>query len=222
MSDVPTFAELDRDGAIAEAADAAVDGLTRSQLLRRAAIGGGALVGAGALGALPALAAGKTTSGDVKILNYALTLEYLEAAFYAEAVAKGALSGETATLARVIKGHEAQHVAFLKKALGAKAVAKPTFNFKGTTQNEKKFMATSKALEDTGVAAYHGAAPMIASKAVLSAALGIHSVEARHASWIRELIGKGGNPSPAPLAFDPAYSMKKTLGIVKSTGFIVG
>ena len=76
------------------------------------------------------------------------------------------------------------------------------------------------ALEDTGVSAYAGAAPMIANKKTLAAALSVHSVEARHAAWVRDILGKGSNPLPAPAPFDPARSKAQVLKIVTGTGFI--
>ncbi len=212
-----TLAEVDRDGAIAEAMDTLerfAD--TRAGFLRKAALAVGGVVGGGAaLGALAA-PAGAATAGDVAILNYALTLEYLEAAFYTEAVQMGALSGDVRTFARIVGAHERAHVAALKKALGAAAVKKPWFDFKGTTENEAAFRKTAQVLEDTGVMAYAGQAPLIDSDQVLGAALAIHTVEARHASWIRHLNGA----SPAPVAFDPAKSMKQVLAAVTATGFI--
>jgi hypothetical protein len=208
------LSELDVDGAIRETAEAAREGLSRTDLLRRAAVGGGALLGSGAiLGALPALASSQGASGDIAIFNYALTLEYLEAAFYTEAVAMGKLSGETKTFAATVKKDEVAHVKFLKSALGAKAVKQPRFDFKGTTANQAMFEKTAMALEDTG--------PRIANKKFLAAALSVHSVEARHAAWIRDILGKGKSPTPAPAAFDTAKSMAEVLKIVKSTGFIV-
>lgn len=212
------FEDVDRDGAIRETAERA--GLTRSEGLRRAGIlaGGAALVGAVPIG----IALGGTPKGDVDILNFALTLEYLEAAFYAEAVSKRALKGELATFARIVSQHEAAHVAALQKALGSAAVKKPTFDFKGTTSDSKKFAATAQVLEDTGVSAYQGAAPLIKTAAVLLAAGSILPVEARHAAWIRDIQGRGGSPAPAPAAFNPAKSKSDVLAAVKSTGFITG
>jgi rubrerythrin len=227
--DALTLGDVDADGALQETAERA--GLTRGDALRRAVLGGGALVGGSALlGALPGSAFGASTrmsastraSSDVDILNFALTLEYLEAAFYAEAVSKGALKGEATKFARVVAKDEAAHVAFLKGALGSKAVAKPKFDFKGTTASQATFLKTAMALEDTGVSAYAGAAPMIADKKTLSAALSVHSVEARHAAWVRDILGKGGNPLPAPAAFDAPRTQAQVLAIVKSTGFISG
>jgi rubrerythrin len=222
----PSLTELDVDGALQETAERA--GVNRGDLLKRAAVGGGAILGTSALlGALPGMAFGaskspKAAASDVDILNFALTLEYLEAAFYAEAVSKGALKGETAKYAKVVSMDEAQHVAFLKTALGMHAVKKPSFDFKGTTANQATFQKTAMALEDTGVAAYAGAAPSIANKKTLAAALSVHSVEARHAAWIRNIIGKGSAPLPAPQPFDAAMTKAQVLKVVTGTGFITG
>jgi hypothetical protein len=225
-NDALTIGAIDRDGALQETAERA--GVTRGDALRRAVLGGSALVGASALLAgVPgtALASTKSSSkstSDVDILNFALTLEYLEAAFYAEAVSKGKLSGEAKKFAAQVAKDEAAHVAFLKGALGSKAVAKPMFDFKGTTGVQGTFLKTAMVLEDTGVSAYAGAAPMITNKKTLSAALSVHSVEARHAAWVRDILGSGSAPLPAPVAFDPARSGAAVLKIVKSTGFITG
>jgi rubrerythrin len=226
MDDALNLLVVDSDGAIQETAEAA--GIDRSDLLKRAAIGGGAILGSSALlGLLPGVASAapsvrSSVAGDVAILNFALTLEYLEAAFYAEANSKGKLTGETAQFAKIVARHEAQHVAFLKSALGTKAVATPKFDFKGTTGAMGTFQKTARALEETGVSAYAGAAPSITNKKTLAAALSVHSVEARHAAWIRDIMGRGGSPFPAPLPFDVAETKSRVLEVVKSTGFIVG
>jgi hypothetical protein len=223
-NDVLTLGDIDADGALQETAERA--GVTRGDALRRALLGGGALIGGGALlSALPASALAGTAraaAGDVDILNFALTLEYLEAAFYAEAVSGGKLSGEAMKFAKTVAHDEAAHVAFLKGALGMKAVKKPAFDFKGTTMKQATFLKTAMVLEDTGVSAYAGAAPMIADKKTLAAALSVHSVEARHAAWVRNIIGKGGNPLPAPAPFDPALTKAQVLKAVTGTGFITG
>jgi rubrerythrin len=220
MTDHVTIEEIDRDGAVAEAT-AGLAGSTRAQLFRRAGLfAGGGLVA----GAIPiALATAQSASpskGDIKILNYALTLEYLEAAFYAEANAKGKLTGVTQTFAQVVAGHEAAHVATLQKVLGSQATKKPVFDFKGTTGSLKTFLQTSKTLEDTGVAAYQGQADKISSKDVLASAGSILAVEARHAAWVRDIIGAGNSPAPAPAAFSAPMSMGEVLAAVKKTGFI--
>jgi rubrerythrin len=211
---------LDTDGALREA-EAATAGDTRAAFFRKAAIGGGSLIGGGVLlsglAAAPALAK-PSKKQDVAILNYALTLEYLEAAFYTEAVAKGALSGAAATAARIVRDHEQAHVKAIKQVLGRAAVKRPKFDFMNTTGDQATFLKTAVALEDTGVSAYAGQGPRLKQKAVVEAALSIHSVEARHAAHFRSLAGM----SFAPKAFDRPRNMHQVLKIVKSTGFISG
>jgi hypothetical protein len=215
---LPPLDELDVDGAIREAATK-VDGDTRAAFLRKAGVGAGALLGSGAFfGALPAIAGAGVAKSDVAILNYALTLEYLEAAFYTEAVASGKLTGKVGRFAKVVAAHERAHVAFLKSALGSAAVKQPKFDFQGTTSNVAKFKATAQVLEDTGVAAYLGQVGNIKSPKILGAAGSILPVEARHAGWIRDLNGAVG----APRAFEGAKTKAQILAAVKGTGFIVG
>ena len=218
MSDLITLEELDADGAIQEAAYAVdpAGAATRSDFFKKAALGGGTLMAGGIMFAgLPALALGAPSKAqDVAILNYALTLEYLETAFYKEARAKAGLTGETAKFAKVVYGHEAAHVAAIKKVLGSKAVASPAFNFGATTGSQKTFQKTALAVEDLGVSAYAGQGPRLKQTAVIQAALAIHSVEARHAAWMRNIVGV----NPAPNAFDPARSMNQVLAV--AGGFI--
>jgi hypothetical protein len=224
MSDLWTLEDLDRDGAIREAAEQ-VDPGTRAAFLKKAGLGAGAIVaGSAFLGTMPSLAsAAAVPSSDVAILNFALTLEYLEAAFYTEAVTNdGVFNGETQNFARIVAAHENAHVAFLKKALGSKAVKKPTFDFKDTTSNQDKFEATATVLEDTGVQAYLGQVGNIKNKKILAAAGSILPVEARHAAWIRDIrLMKTQGTIPAPAAFQGARTKAQILAAVKSTGFIV-
>src|SRR5439155_11184016 len=105
----------------------------------------------------------------------------------------------------------------LRKALGSAAVKRPTFNFRGTTEDDSKFLKTAVAFEDLAVAAYKAQAPLIGSKAILAVAVSIHSVEARHAAWMRRLFGI----VPAASAFDEPLSKPKVSRIVDSTHFIV-
>ncbi len=221
MSDtIRTWGELDTDGALQETA-AAVIGDDRASFLRKAAFGGAAVVGGGSLlGMLPSVASAATPASDVAILNFALTLEYLEAEFYAGARANaGIFKGDTRNFVDVVARHEATHVAFLKKALGSAAVKKPKFNFKGTNNtNQATFQKTAQLLEDTGVSAYLGQVGLIKTKSILGAAGTILTVEARHAAWIRNIR----KAPPAPVAFDAPKSKAKILAAVKGTGFIVG
>jgi hypothetical protein len=217
MSEIFKLEEFDLDGAIQETASK-VDPQTRASFLKKAGIGVGAIAGSSAFfGVLPSIASAGVAASDVAILNFALTLEYLEAAFYAEAVSKGKFRGKVGQFAKVVSGHENAHVAFLKGALGSAAVKKPSFDFKGTTTNLAKFKATAQVLEDTGVAAYLGQVGNIKSKKILGAAGSILPIEARHAGWIRDL----NNTSGAPTAFEGAKTKKQILAAVTGTGFIV-
>ena len=216
--DVSHLAAFDRDGALGEAA-ARVNDTSRRSFLRNAGVLAG---GVGVLAWLPGVARAQSLpQGDVDSLNYALTLEFLESAFYDEANEKGALSGAYARFGKVVGAHEAAHVDALKKTLGGKATKKPSFDFQGTTGSQSTFAQTAIVLEDTGVKAYQGQAGAIKTPAVLKAAISIHPVEARHAAWIRSIVGGGsGSPSPAPDAFNPAADMATVLAAVKQTGFI--
>ena len=162
----------------------------------------------------------------MKILNFALTLEFLEAEFYKQAVSNRAFkSPEFEEFARTVADHEAKHVSFLRKALGSAAVKKPSFDFGDTVTDGNKFAATAQVLEDTGVRAYLGQVGNISSRAVLGAAGTIATVEARHAAWIRYINGGGvlGTPaksSPAPFTFDKPASERAILSAVGETKFI--
>jgi hypothetical protein len=103
-----------------------------------------------------------------------------------------------------------------RKLLGPQAVKQPLFDFQGTTGQQQAFLKTAVALEDLAVAAYKGQAPKLQSNAVLAAAIGIHSVEARHAAWMRELFGI----TPAVHAFDRPASRAQVTRLVASTKFI--
>jgi hypothetical protein len=218
---------FDSDDAVRETAEEAVAGDTRGSFLKKAGVGAGVIVGGSAFaGALPGLARGAAIpASDIAILNFALTLEYLEAAFYAEAVSAGKLTGETARFASLVAQHEAAHVNFLRHVLGSKAVATPKFDFKGTTADQAKFEATADALENTGVHAYLGQVGYIKAKPVLAGAGRILPIEARHAAWIRDIRYHGGSTpgsTPAPSAFEVGFTKAQILAAVKQTGFIVG
>lgn len=136
----------------------------------------------------------------IDVLNFALKLEYLESQFYVTGLAApNLISAANRTVFQQISKHETAHVAFLKSQLGASAVPQPAFDFtaKGAypdvLTNPATYLAVSQALEDTGVRAYKGQAGALQSNAtVLTAALQIHSVEARHASVVRRIRGQKG------------------------------
>jgi len=204
---------LDRDGALRQAAD----NLERTSRAGFLAVAAGSVAAAAAL-ARPQAASAQLATSDVAILNYALTLEYLQDAFYTEAERKGALSGPAAQLARVVGAVERAHVKALRNVLGKKAVKRPFFDFRGVTEDPPQFTRTAVAFEDLGTAAYKGQAHRIKSPEVLAAAVGIHSVEARHAAWIRYIAGT----PPAAEPFDEGKAMPETLRLVRATGFVVG
>ncbi len=181
---------------------------TRRAAMRQFANIGGKI----ALAAVPALFGGmlnkaygqsntKTTITDV--LNFALTLEYLESEFYVHAVKKPNLipAGMIMQGITIIRDHELEHVTFLKQAihsLGSTPVNKPTFDFtggmgsgegpfKGVFDKFALFLAVAQVLEDTGVRAYKGQVTnLMTNNAILTAAVSIHAVEARHASYLRK------------------------------------
>jgi len=150
------------------------------------------------------------------ILNFALALEYLQASFYTEAEQVGALRGALAHQAQVVGTHERAHVKAFKQLLGPAAIKQPAFNFHGVTESPDAFRRTAVAFEDLATAAYKGQAPLIKSRSYLAGALAIHSVEARHAAWIRRLAGF----LPAAQAFDEPLNAAKVVQIVNSTHFV--
>jgi hypothetical protein len=208
--------------AVPELAAVEVHGMSREAFLVRGTLAAVAVSGVAAAGPFVNqvfAASTPSATGDLGILNFALTLEYLESAFYAEALSMGKISDKhVLAFAQVVAAHEKLHVGFLKGALGSAAVKTPKFDFKGTTADQAKFMATAQVLEDTGVAAYLGQVGLIKSKKILGAAGSILPVEARHAGWIRNLNGVTG----APQAFEAPKTKAQVLAAVKATGFIVG
>lgn len=195
-----------------------------------------------ALGSLFQKAYGQTAPPDVNaVLNFALTLEYLESEYYTTGVATaGLIPAGTPDLVALtkIRDDESHHVTFLQSVLGTKAVAKPTFDFtaKGNFNpfsNYNVFLALAQAFEDTGVRAYKGQAPnLLGNKTVLGAALNIHSVEARHASHLRLMRRASGaslkpwitgnDSGGLPPAAQPVYNGEEldTQATVKITGIM--
>ena len=153
------------------------------------------------------------------VLNFALTLEYLEDAFYRMALSRdGLIPDRYMKIFKQISKHETAHVEVLKGALGSQAIAKPKFDFtargkyRDVMSNFKTFAAVSQALEDTGVAAYKGqAGNLLGAGSVLTTALQIHSVEARHAAEVRRVRGEKSWTG----AFDKPLTKAAVLAIAK-------
>jgi len=196
-----------------ELANVEVSGLTRSSFILRGAMAAGAVYGLGAVTPFVSQALAETGGGDVEILNFALTLEYLESDFYNVKGKQVGLMGAARSYARMFGEQEADHVEALTttiKALGGKPVAKPMFAIPASSQSS--FLALASTLENTGVSAYNGAAPSIKSKEVLAAAGSIVQIEARHAAAIDLLIGKSPTPDEG---FDVPLAKAKVLEAVK-------
>jgi hypothetical protein len=173
----------------------------------RALLAGGAAAG---LAGISSAEAAPSEAQDRKILNYLLVLEQLQAAFYAEARRRGALSGGLASYVDLVGRHEQAHVVALSQLLGAAARPAPAFHFAAGVTRGDSFVRTAVELEETTVGAY------IATGANLSAPLmadvgSICAVEGRHAAWIRSLA----NDLPAPAAADPAAAERRVLAVVR-------
>jgi hypothetical protein len=139
---------------------------------------------------------------DLEVLNYALTLEHLEAEFYKLVVAGGKLQGNALRYLTVIRDHEVTHVVELTKAIqgagGTPVKARKSYNFAalGDMNTQDGILKISEILEQTGVGAYNGAAREITNKAILGVAGAIVAVEARHTAIVRALINPNANPVP--------------------------
>jgi Ferritin-like domain len=236
MSSQKLLAQFDQDEALAETHYDAVEGLdegdSRRAFLKKAGLGGAAVMGSGALlaaltpaGAMAASGKGRPPAkfgkGDIGILNYALTLEYLEAAFYNEATKNKVASGaQESAFLKTTTTDENAHVAFLKKALGSKAVAAPKVDF-GSATSKANWIATSFALENTGVHAYSGQVLNISNPAYVAAAASILTIEARHAS-VAGLLMKPTEKNMTPDGpFDTPFTAAEVLKAVEGTGFLV-
>ena len=173
---------------------------------RRRFLRGAALVGVGGTLAVsyrgdPLALAQNASKSDLEILNYALTLEYLEAEFYTKALENNVVKGRAEELIIPIRDHEQAHVDAVTatiKDLGGKPVKKPKFKLPDAAINRRgAFLENASTFEELGVSAYHGQVANIESPDILKAAAAIAGVESRHAAVIATLID--GNPFPAPI-----------------------
>jgi rubrerythrin len=198
-----------------ELAAVEIKGMTRESFILRGAVTAGAVYGLGAVGPFVREAMAQGSDGDIEILNFALTLEYLESAYYTMALKQvSGLSAEVKKLATTINKDEAEHVTALTqtiKDLGGKPTKAPGVDFGNAFASEKSFIKLAATFEDTGVSAYNGAAPAIVSKEVLAAAGSIVQVEARHAAAVRSLNGQPISDG----GFDKALDQQQVLAAVK-------
>lgn len=190
--------------------------MNRSAFLLKGVLAAGAVYGLASVSPVVRSAFGQggggASKGDIDILNFALTLEFLEADFYDQALKNVKLSGELKKLAQEIGENEQEHVDALSGAitdLGGKPVAEPKFTF--PLEDEQSFLDLAVTLEDTGVSAYNGAGPLIESKELLATAGAIVQIEGRHAGVVRFEAGM----EIVVDAFDPTLDMDQVLEAVE-------
>ena len=186
--------------------------MDRGAFLLKGVLAAGALYGAASVGPLVQRVFAQGSSGDIDILNFAYTLELLEADFYAQALKNVKLNSELKKFAQEVGENEQEHVDALKgtiEDLGGKPAKAPTFEF--PMKDEKSFTELAITFEDTGVSAYNGAGPLLESKDLLATAGSIVQVEARHAAAIRYLAGE----QPVVEAFDSTLSVDEVLKAVE-------
>jgi hypothetical protein len=216
-------------------AELARDDVERKKFLRMAGRGMGAAAAASSLGVFIAAcgsssssssssAAGATAastgassgsksgSGDLAIVNYALTLEYLEAQFYKKVIASGLFSGSALSTIKTFGSEEQAHVAALHKVAGSLGTPAPEPKGKFPLGSADKVLALAATVENLGAAAYLGQAGNIQNKEILAAALAIHSVEARHAATLNLVLKQTPTPDGA---FAKPMSMAQVLAAVK-------
>ena len=204
---------MTRDPHSPELAAIEIGGMTRSSFLLRGALAAGSVYGAGAVAPWVSRALAQTGGGELEVLNFALGLEQLEFQFLSAALKSAKLSGEVKKLATEFRGHEAEHQKTIRQTielLGGKAAPtgpKPKFE----VRDEETFLRVAIQLEDTGVGAYNGAAPLLRTPDIIAAAGGIVQVEARHAAALRMKAGQ----DPAPEAFDRALKQGQVQAAVR-------
>ncbi len=172
---------------------------------RRSFLKWAGLLGVGATlaaaGARSRFASAQGDEGDIGILNYALTLEYLEEDFYGRGADSGLLTGRAGELVAAIRDHETEHIAAIESTisdLGGSPVKKPKFSYpQGVFKDKQVWLETALDFSQLGVKAYHGQVQRIQSPELLGAAASIAGVESRHAAIIARLSGR--NPFPTPI-----------------------
>jgi Ferritin-like domain len=185
--------------------------VTRATLLMQ----GACAAGVGVVGIPALVGAAQSAEQDARVLELLLMVEYAESAFYAEALQRGGLKGELRAFAQQVSEHEKAHLSVLQGVV-KDARAEPEHDFGDATRSGDAFADAAARLEDLAVEACKGQAPRLQSKQVLAAALGIHTVEARHAAWMRYL----NSIEPAASAFDNPRPKQEIDRIVRATGFV--
>ena len=190
---------------------AAVDvaGMTRGAFILRGALAAGAVYGGSVVGPFVGQAFAQG-GADVEVLNFALTLEHLEMAFYDEGLKEvDTMDGEVRHLIQEIHENEAEHADTLTQTveqLGGRPEPAPKLDFGDAFASQESFLRLALIFENTGISAYNGAAPLIKSKELLAAAGSIVQVEGRHAGLIAQATGAEVTPSGA---FDKPLSRER-------------
>jgi rubrerythrin len=161
-----------------------------------------------------ALATPPSRAQDERILQLVLQLEYTQVAFYERGLRDAGLQGELRRFAQTALGHEREHLAAIRKALGSKAGPRPSFDFGRNTKSHDAFLQTAIKLEDLAVAGYNGQATNLTAP-TLAAAATIVSVEARHAAWARAIAGEVAAPDPVdkPMSAKQAVEGLREIGL---------
>jgi rubrerythrin len=183
--------------------------------LQTTVVGGAVLSGSALIVVRAAQSQPPSPAQDRTILNFALLLEYVQAAFYREALRRGLPRGELREFAETVASNEEEHIALLRRALGPGARPQPSFRFEDAMLRSDAFVRSALILEDTGVAAYNGQAANLTKEALLPA-LRMVSVEGRHAAWIRDIAGE----DPAPFAADTGLSAIAVTATLRRAGLL--
>jgi hypothetical protein len=161
-----------------------------------------------------ALAVAAAAGAGVDVLNFLLSIEELQRAYYAFATSGGSLSGEASQFARTAAAHERDHVDALRRLLGGDAKAAPSFAF-GLPPDAPTFTRTAVELEELAIAAQNGEGALL-HRTSLALVVRISSTDARHAAWVRDIAGL----NPVPGAVDPGRPAAEIARAVKATGFV--
>ncbi len=190
-------------------------GLSRGRFIAGATGAAGILVAGGLLGTELLSGQGSSSSlDDATPLALALALEKLQAAFYAEAVSAGSLDGELLEFATTVRDHEDQHVDLIAPLVTG-ASEEPAYDFGGDTTDPDAFGEAAATLEDLAVSAYNGLIPGLSDRG-LAVTSRIVSVDARHAAWVRAIMGR----DPAAAATDQALTADQVVNRIEATGYL--
>jgi rubrerythrin len=187
--------------------------MTRGAFMLRGALAAAAVSGAGAAGPFVTRALAQSDASDAATLDFALRLEALEAGFYDAALKEVPdMSAETRRIVQTLERHEHEHRRVIAQTIlqfGIKNSPPPELDFGDAFTSEARFLEVAQELEDTGVAAYNGALPMLFAREVMRVAAAIVNIEARHAAVIRGLRGEPVSPAAFEVPQKPEQVAEK-------------